>query len=211
MRHFILCIILLFFAHFISAQDRNYQIYGANQGIGEGPVTTETMTERLVQSAQEYFLYDVPRIAEYNYCFGHNQEEHRKLNGYGVLLVSSVNKVRAEHPIRRLYFISPFGEQELQLLFAREVEVEQPIIQRTFGKNRVDYYYLLPYSITQQKGFLVVDWAINREGFVLIEFPLVADLGYQPETGLEVPFSQINWHAMGNMIKREFNEDIENW
>jgi len=210
--YLILLLILPIFPLVISAQERSVQIYGFGQGVQEGMVTTHQISQRYKESAKLYgFLGIVDRMVEYDYAFGANSTEHRRLNGYGVLLLSSINQVRAEHPIKRLYFVTSNSEQELQLLFAHEVEIRDELVKETFGEHRVDYYYLIPYSITQQSGFLMVDWSVNRSGFVAIEFPLVADFGYQPAIGLEVPFSQINMSALNDFMQREYGFRIRNW
>ena len=122
--------------------------------------------------AEEYKQYaPVPRLAIYDFAFAKDLNEYKKLNGFGILYIASLNQDTLESPIEKVYFKSENGITTLELIGIVKVPVNDRIIKDVFGNNRIDYYYYLPYAITQTNGDLMIDWKKNRKEFILVKFP----------------------------------------
>lgn len=171
----------------------------------DDPSSTNAMTERIKKGA-EYYAKNalVPRFAEMDFAFGANQDEYKKLNGYGVLYVSSLNQDSTEYPIKRVYFKSGNTVIELQKIIEIQVPTSDATIKKVFGKNRVDYYYLIPYSETQLKNELLIDWSANRKDFVLGKFPTDNKLDYDVDDLKSTDNKTINSASLDSFLKREF-------
>jgi hypothetical protein len=179
------------------------------EGLDRGPASQAVTTERIRSAAEEHKKYaPVPRFATWDMAFAKDAEEFVQLDGYGIVIVSSLNQDPREHPIVQLYFqVRNGGRAPLQRIGAIEVGTEDPLIKRVFGTHRVDYYYLLPHNVTQQPGELLVDWSRNRKAFVLAKFPwghrldfLIDDQWRLPSKGKKISPAVLN-----DFMIREFS------
>jgi len=146
------------------------------------------MTIKIINAANKYLQYaPVPRIAQFDYAFAKDIDEYKKLNGLGILYIASLNQDSTEYPIERVYFKHKDGVVELQLMYTKVVTVTDNLIKNVFGNHRVDFYYLMPYVVTQISGQLIIDWKKNRKEFVIGEFPSGSSLDYITDKKLLIP------------------------
>lgn len=183
----------------LSAKSQDYlHYYTTDKGDSTGTATsTKLMTETIHKSALYYKQYaPVPRFAQLDYAFGADIKEYNLLAGNGVLYIPSLNRDETEYPVKRVYAKTSKGVVELTKIGEIKVGNTDPDIVDVFGKNRVDYYYLLPYWLTREKCELLIDWSINRKEFVLAKFP--------DESTLEFEVPKLSGQALDQKFLNEF-------
>jgi hypothetical protein len=176
-------------------------------GVSNNSTSTNSMTERIKEAANKYQQYaPIPRIAQFDYAFASDLVEYEKLNGFGILYITSLNQDSDEYPIERVYFKYEEGVIDLKLIGSINIPVTNNLIKKVFGKNRIDYYYYLPYMITQLSGQLLVDWKKNRKDFLLIQFPAENKLEYITDNKKLLPDSNknIDMTSFDKFAQREF-------
>jgi hypothetical protein len=124
---------------------------------------------------------------QYDYAFAADINEYKKLNGFGILYISSLNLDSTEYPIVRVYFKATDGLVDLKLIGSLKIAVTDTLIQNIFGNHRMDYYYYLPYEMTQLPGDLLIDWKNNRKEFILANFPSNFRLAFIENSKLMLP------------------------
>jgi hypothetical protein len=170
------------------------------------PASANLMTERIKKDAKEYAKYaPVPRIALMDYAFAANLDEYKELNGYGVLYIASLNRDTTEYPIKRVYFKKNGAVIELKKIGEIKVEIADEATTSTFGKNRVDYYYLIPYNETQINSEILIDWANNRKEFTLDTFPDGNKLDFLTDADLTPAKKALNTDLLNSFLEREYN------
>ncbi len=179
------------------------------ESLGDSNNLTSTylMTDRIKEDANKYQQYaPIPRLAEFDYAFASDFVEYEKLNGFGILYITSLNQDSDEYPIERVYFKYKGGVIDLKLIGSINITVTDDLIKKVFGKNRIDYYYYLPYMITQLSGQLLVDWKKNRKEFLLLQFPAENKLDYITDNKKILPDSNksIDMTSLDKFAQREF-------
>jgi len=194
---------LIFLVAISDVKSQGYiHVYDTVDSAGSA-ISTKIMTSRIKESAKLYLQYaPVPRFTQLDYAFGTDASEHKKLNGNGVLYLPSLNSDASEYPIKRVYAKTPDGIVELKRIGEINVGNTDPEIIKVFGKNRIDYYYFLPYQLTKTKCELLIDWNINRKEFVLTKFPDASYLGFDTPTRTG---DSIDLKFLADFLKREFN------
>jgi hypothetical protein len=74
------------------------------------------------------------------------------------LYITSLNQDSTEYPIERVCYKYKDEVIDLKLIGSLNITVTDNLVKNVFGKNRIDYYYYLPYMITQLSGQLLIDW-----------------------------------------------------
>ena len=182
--------ILLIFISYVNSQDITHLTF--NSGVLNTSSSTVKMTERIKEAATEYKMYGpVPRFVQYDFAFASDVNEYKKLNGFGILYITSLNSDSTEYPITRVYFKSEGGYAigliDLKLIGSMKISVTDSLINKIFGQHRIDYYYYLPYEMTQLTGSILIDWTNNRKEFVLTKFPNDFTLDFLKNTKLILP------------------------
>jgi hypothetical protein len=116
-----------------------------------------------------------------------------------------MNRDSTEYPIKRVYLKQGSVITELQKIGELNVTVTDPAIIATFGKHRVDYYYLIPYALTRVYSQLMIDWSTNRQEFVLAKFPSEQAVDYKTEGASKN--TMIDKNFLKQFLKREYNVD----
>lgn len=176
------------------------------QSNKDGP--TYTMSRKLYELAWEYEEYaPVPRVALTDFSFGYNKEEFNKLNGYGILMITSINQDQEEHPIKKVYIKSEDQTIELHEIAHKQIDIYNKKISSVLGANRIDYFYLLPYDATQKAGTLLVDWNRNRTAFEAFRFPADLKLNFV-DKNISATNKKIDKNILKSFAKREFELDL---
>ena len=180
---------------------------GAKTGLYAGNITQKKMSARLTYDAVRFHGHTVPRVAEVDYFFAADAEEHEKLNTYGVIMISGQCQDPADLPFKSVYLKIGPKKYPLTQLLSRSVEPGSEIAGHILGKYRMDYYFLLPYGYTKIQGQLCIDWGGKRKGFGLNKFPAPVLLafvkdgwGFKPEKN-----KKIDRGALKDFLIREFS------
>jgi len=198
-------IAILLFISYVNSQEA----FHLTQDIGvlDSPTSTSRMTQRIIKDATQYRLYGpVPRFVQYDFAFAADINEYKKLDGFGILYISSLNRDSTEYPIVRTYFKTKDGLIDLKLIGSIEMPVADSLVKTIFSHHRIDYYYYLPYEMTQTSGSLLIDWKNNRKEFILTKFPNDFKLDYMKDIKLKLPDtgSSIDPKSFYEFADREF-------
>jgi hypothetical protein len=198
-----LLLFLVSFTAVLNVKSQEYiHIYDKADSVS-GAISTKIMTDRIKESAKLYLQNaPIPRFTQLDYAFGADASEHKKLNGNGVLYLPSLNNDASEYPIKKVYAKTPDGIVELKKIGEINVGNTDPEIIKVFGKNRVDYYYFLPYKLTKINCEILIDWNTNRKEFVLTKFPNGSDQGFSTQIKGD---ESIDFKFLAEFLKREFN------
>ena len=176
-------------------------------GFSDSPTSTYRMTKRIIEAATQYQSYGtVPRYVQFDYAFAADINEYKELNGLGILYISSLNRDSTEYPIVRVYFKTQDGLIDLKLIGSIEIPVTDSLVKTIFSNHRIDYYYYLPYKLTQTSGSLLIDWKNNRKEFILTKFPTDFKLNYMNDFSLKIPDtgSSFDQNSFDQFADREF-------
>lgn len=144
----------------------------SNAAVTQGTTATSVMDGRLQEAAQDYASYaPVPRIGFYDAALPADADEYKTLDGFGVLLVTLVSQDKGELPPKRVYVM--LGAKQVELHLFRSMLTSNdaaPDVQRVLGNYRWDGIYCYPVYLSQQAQELRLDFAKNRDGFVLARY-----------------------------------------
>ena len=170
--------------------------------VASEPVTSDNMWQRIHEMASEYRQYaPIPRVGLSDITYPANAKEYRAVDGYGILLVTVVTQDPTEVPLARVLLRGDRWTHTFQVLSSVRSPVEDPAVSSVLGGTRFDSLYLFPMHLRHKSAQLLVDFATNRKGFVLVKFPLEPfddDLPTDPPSGPHPPPE-----AFERLIKRE--------
>jgi hypothetical protein len=91
--------------------------------------------------------------------------------------------------------------------------IEDPKVKKVFGSFRQDSFYLFPMYLQITESQLAIDWAMNREGFVIAKFPdpngLPIDFVYN-DKDIAFQTGNINDDILKRFLKREYSITEQN-
>ena len=169
------------------------------------PTVPEGMKQRVEESAVEFQQHaPVPRIGLFDIAFPSSAAEFRDTDGYGVLLLTALSQDHTELPPSRLYVTLDGGEYDLNLISSVAAQSEpSQRVATVLGKNRWDALYSFPVHLMKDGAALSMDFAANRDGFLLGTFSTAdrASLGYDVSAPTGNSPSQI---SIMTMVAREY-------
>ncbi len=124
------------------------------------PATPERMNQRIEQASVRV-NGPVPRGILYDIAFPRDNEELQALNGYAVILLTSLAHDRNELPLQRVYVSLDGQETELKqirLVLSQQTDPNRLSV-KMFGAFRADALYLLPAYLRLSPGSLIADFA----------------------------------------------------
>jgi len=167
-----------------------------------GSTTAEAMQKRIEAAAHSPVTQLAPslRVAWFDLTPPADAEEYQALAGFGVLLVTAITRDGSELPIQRVYLQSDQGAQDLRMLSSVGSTIKDSEIAKALGQHRYDAIYLFPMNLRHESGQLLVDFAMHRSNFVLVNLPLEPD-AYpdSPPTAAVAPDD-----ALDRLLRREF-------
>lgn len=182
----------------------------AEQTAGQGSVTPEEIGKRLNDTAErtrKISAKGAARGAMVDFAWPQDEGEYKALNKYVVVLISAVSQDAKELPLRRVY-VQPARGREivLQKISSERKDVpKDSAIHAMLGPHREDSFYLAPAGTMMNDGTLLIDFAINRNGFHLQELPapppdfIEADRHAMPPAG-----AKPDPKALKAIIEREY-------
>jgi len=173
-----------------------------------------SVDQALEQMAQKYSAETTDRVVRDDIAFPINEKEYKNLGKHAILLVAAVTHDPAELPIARVYLERPEGVIELQKVGSSLCRTSPgSAVERVLGPYRENALYLLPISSYFEKAKLLIDFARNRSGFQLIQFPeevkldfVLADFGHGDDTTLQASTEGVN-----AVVLREYGIDLSTW
>lgn len=173
MRLFAVLLTSLFFALNAAADDVNIVL---KQTAGQGSVTPEEIGKRLNDTAlrtRKISAKGAARGAVVDFAWPQDEGEYKALNKYVVVLISAVSQDAKELPLRKVYVQPARGrEVVLQKISSERHDVpKDSAVHAMLGPHREDSFYLAPASAMMHDGTLLIDFAINRNGFHLQQLP----------------------------------------
>jgi hypothetical protein len=159
----------------LGAHAQEMHLIGPNS-VQQHPVSPQVIEDRIASAAIQYQAYrPIPRIALFDIAFPANAEEYRSLSGYGVVVVSAVTQAVDELPPSRVFVRVGERDVELKLLSSIRSDIAtNDTTSKVFGVHHWDGLYLFPVYLRVQGQTLVMDFAKNRNGFVLGNFNVPA-------------------------------------
>ena len=173
-----------------------------------------SIDQALEQMAQEYSDQSTDRVVRDDIAFPANEAEYKNLGKHAILLLAAVTHDPAELPIARVYLEKEEGVIELQKIGSLLCRTPRgSAVERVLGPYRENAFYLLPISSYFQKAKLVIDFARNRSGFQLIQFPeqVKADFVLADSDHGQVTTLQASTEAVSAMVLRESGIDLGLW
>lgn len=157
----------------LQAQARAQNVHVSEAfGTTQLPVSPEIMNSRIAAAAVKLQRYaPIPRYAQYDFAPPRDAQEYAALQGHGVVLISVLTQVPAEMPPKRL--VAKLGTASVPLVLYASGSISaqpDPNISRAFGSYRWEGLYLLPMYLAAGGAQLVMDFAVNRDGFVVAQF-----------------------------------------
>jgi hypothetical protein len=145
---------------------------------GAGPWTPQRQTDQIEAKAtrhEEYYGY--PRDLERSYTFvvwdPVDAAEFSAMARYSLLLLSVFTQKSDELPLKRLYLRTVDREIPLLKVSSWRANVEQALLtHKMFGPYREDGFYLFPTAAYLRVGQIQADFAANRSGLPILEFPI---------------------------------------
>src|ERR1035437_336720 len=185
-------LLFIVFTYTLSVFSQEITHITRNLGIVDSSTTISSMTGKIIKAAVQYESYaPVPRFVQLDYAFGSDLDEYKKLNGFGILYLTSLNRDSTEYPIVHVSFKYKEGVIDLKLIGSMVIPVKDEIIKKVFGNHRIDYYYYLPYKLTQLSGNLYIDWNANRKDFLLTKFPSEFTLDFVKKNKITRPDDKV--------------------
>lgn len=145
------------------------------------PVARSVMDERIAAAAVKYQQYaPIPRYVQYDFAPPRDALEYNALQGYGVVLVSVLTQAPEELPPKRM--VAKLGDRivPLTLYTSGSARTTDPRIRAVFGGYRWEGLYVLPIDVVAAGAQLVIDFAVNRDGFVVAQFGERAGMAGMP-------------------------------
>jgi|GEM_PF-2018845 hypothetical protein len=199
---FILLLIISFSC--LSDEDVVHLVHGGNSVYEE--LTKLSMQNTLVNSAKEYEKYGhVARATNHDMAYPKDSDEYSKMNGFGILWVTSHSQLKEELPIKNLRIsIENIGTIDLEPIYSFPTDEQDELVAKVLGKHRSDAIYMIPFFEEVRGATLIADYSANRTNFIIGKL----EKNFPPEIGklIKLP-TVINYPDMDMfnvMLEREY-------
>ncbi len=176
-------------------------------GSGNESVSSSTMDTRIKRAAGEYRQYaPIPRVAFFDIGYPEDAEEYKALDGFGIVLISALSQISEELPPKRVYVTTGRGTVQLRLIRSvSSTSGAATLTAKVFGNYRWDGLYLFPAYLRRDGQEMLIDYAKNREGFVLTKMPGLPMPEYLRDFPITAPASsEPDASALRRFVAREF-------
>ena len=180
--------------------------------LGEGlwaqkPTIPATLEERVEVAAEDYQQYaPVPRVAFFDIAYPASAAEYKDMAGHAVMLVTVLCQDAGELPPSRVFGIYEETSYPLAEIHASStLTANDTLAAQVLGRNRWDALYLFPVFLARDRAEVLIDFAVNRNGFVIGRFSSkdLSRLRYE-FSNEQPPVSAPTDEAILTLIQREF-------
>jgi hypothetical protein len=141
-----------------------------SEPTGHGPTSAASMNQRFEDAAQEYAGQNVPRVALSDIAYPLDRAEFQAMDGFGVIWIAVVSQEKDELPLKRVYAVVDGKQVDLQLATSDFAATSgSALVQKTLGPIRWDGLYYLPVYLAAHAQKVIIDFAKNRSGFVMLD------------------------------------------
>tara|TARA_Y100000588_G_C14041956_1_gene833265 strand:- start:186 stop:839 length:654 start_codon:yes stop_codon:yes gene_type:complete len=208
MGHNNLKLILCFVAMFSAAVAQADGLHGVRKGeVSSEPTTWLGMQERLITTAEQFReIGPLARAIHHDIAYPRDAEEYAAMNGFGILWVTSHSQIEEELPPKNMRIV--FGESgtiRLPPIFQLTTIEEDQVVSSVLGEHRSETIYLIPFYKEVEGAVLLVDYAVNRDDFVLgeLESNFPTELG-KPKSLYNNELRYPDKTVVLSMLKREY-------
>lgn len=165
-----------------------------------------SMQNTLVDTAKEYEKYgQVARVTNHDMAYPKDSQEYAKMNGFGILWVTSHSQLKEELPIKNLRVsIKNIGTIDLEPIYIFLTDEQDELIAKVLGKHRSDSIYMIPFFDKVRGATLIADYSVNRTNFILGKI----ENNFPPEMGrpikLPVVINYPDKRIFNIMLEREY-------
>ncbi len=153
---------------------------------------------------------EVPRMALIDIAHAATGREFEALNCQSIVLISAISQTEDELHVKKAYFEKGDTHFSMTPIYQESVPVSDPDVSKTFGKYRMNSYYLIPYLLLKiPDGQILIDWNKNRERFSVYQTPIPIDLSYIEKGTLPMPAEDkgVSHTTLAYLLNREFGVD----
>jgi hypothetical protein len=170
------------------------------------PLQPSAMNNRIDRAATELEQYaPVPRIGLFDIAYPADEDEYKALNGFAVMLVTALSQKADELPPKRVFVKIGDAISELTLISSVFSKTEPTqLTAKVFGENRWDGLFLFPVYLERDAQELLIDFAKNREGFVLSKFKSQNPEALKKYYLIKPNAGKTNSDALLKIVSREF-------
>lgn len=196
---------LLCFSSFALADDTGTHLVESKPIVYE-ELSKLGMQQRLRETAKEYEKYgSVARATNHDMAHPIDHEEYIKMNGFGVLWVTSHSQLKEEQPIKNARItMKNIGTIHLDSIYSFQTVENDKLVSTVLGSYRSDSIYLIPLFNETKGATLVADYSANRENFVIGSI----NNTFPPEMGTPIRLPSIikypDLNDINRMLEREF-------
>jgi len=185
---------------------RYEHITDGSENWSQESVDSLVINERLREAAINFKkIGAVARFALEDVALPADMEEYAKLDKNAILMITAITHDENELPISMVCIEHMDEKFILQEILTKNIIVDSGLINSVFGNYRVDAFYLLPIHFLMKDCKLVFDWAKNRDGFVLAEFPRNIDIDYLNEdNNPDQQNSAVSKETLQELLIREY-------
>jgi hypothetical protein len=140
----------------------------------EGATTRESLNTRLetVAGLQQKRGVNAARAAVWTVAWPSGPDELSALGKFAILLVTTVSQTATELPLRSVYVRAGGRDIPLQKLHSWQSQVDSHLnAYSVLGHYREDGFYFLPAGAVMRNGEVLMDFAVNRVGYRVIQLP----------------------------------------
>jgi hypothetical protein len=144
------------------------------KSLGEGLWTPQSHTQYIeVRAKEREDASGYPAERTFRFVvWDPDRAEFSAMAGYSLLLLSVLTQKVEELPLQRVYLRLPDREIPVLKISSWRVNVEQGLITyRMYGPYREDGFYLFSTAMQLRTAQIQADFAANRSGFPVLEFP----------------------------------------
>lgn len=169
-------------------------------------LTKLSMQNTLVDTAKKYEKYgQIARATNHDMAYPIDSNEYSKMNGFGILWVTSHSQLKEELPIKNLRIsIENIGIIDLEPIYSFPTVEQDKLVAKVLGKYRSDAIYMIPFFEEVKGSTLIADYSLNRTNFILGKL----EKNFPPEIGKPIRLpSVINYPDMdifNVMLEREY-------
>ncbi|MEA2989974.1 MAG: hypothetical protein QOG83_2685 [Alphaproteobacteria bacterium] len=112
------------------------------------------------------------RVPFFKISYARNVNEFAALRRYSVMLLTVLSQKSEELPIKNVYVRANGKDVSLTKVSNWRSDVAKDMLAyKVYGPYREDGFYIIPTGMMMRDGQMLVDFAVNRYGLVMLQLP----------------------------------------